>query len=36
MRRDLATQYTRLTSEMEQYREDGANILINNGWMEQP
>ncbi|RXT14895.1 DUF3231 family protein [Ammoniphilus sp. CFH 90114] len=36
MRRDLATQYTRLTSEMEQYGEDGANILIDNGWMEQP
>jgi hypothetical protein len=36
MRRDLATQYTRLTSEMEQYGEDGANILINNEWMEQP
>ncbi|RXT02821.1 DUF3231 family protein [Ammoniphilus sp. CFH 90114] len=36
MRRDLATQYTRLTAEMEQYGEDGANILINNGWMEQP
>jgi hypothetical protein len=36
MRRDLATQYTRLTMEMEQYGEDGANILINNGWMEQP
>jgi hypothetical protein len=36
MRRDLSTHYTRLTSEMEQYGEDGANILINNGWMEQP
>ncbi|MEW9674394.1 DUF3231 family protein [Ammoniphilus sp. 3BR4] len=36
MRRDLATQYVRMTSEMEQYGEDGANILINNGWMEQP
>lgn len=36
MRRDLATQYTRLTAEMEQYGEDGANILINHGWLEQP
>ena len=36
MRRDLATQYARLISEMEQYGEDGANIMINNGWMEQP
>jgi hypothetical protein len=36
MRRDLATQYTRLTTEMQQYGEDGANILIHNGWMEQP
>jgi hypothetical protein len=36
MRRDLALQYTRLATEMEQYGEDGANILINNGWMEQP
>src|SRR5699024_413384 len=28
MRRDLATQYVRLTAELEQYGEDGANIMI--------
>ncbi|MDF0728212.1 DUF3231 family protein [Cytobacillus sp. S13-E01] len=36
MRRDLGAQYTRLLAEMEQYGEDGGNIMINNSWMEQP
>ena len=36
MRRDLGVQYTRLIGEMEQYGEDGGNIMINNSWMEQP
>jgi hypothetical protein len=31
-----ATQYTRLITEMGQYAEDGVNLLIDNGWMEQP
>jgi hypothetical protein len=35
-RRDLIVQYTRLTGEMGKYAEDGANLLIKNGWMEQP
>lgn len=36
MRRDLAMQYQRIMTETQKYAEDGANILINNGWMEQP
>jgi hypothetical protein len=36
MRRDLAAHYVRLTAEIGQIAEDGANIMINNGWMEQP
>jgi hypothetical protein len=36
MRRDLAAQYTRLTAEMVQYAEDGANLLIAHEWLEQP
>ncbi|GAB3043359.1 DUF3231 family protein [Virgibacillus ainsalahensis] len=35
-RRDLGTHYARLTTEVAAYSEDGANILIDNGWMEQP
>lgn len=35
-RRDLAVIYGRLLAEVGLYAEDGANILINNGWMEQP
>jgi hypothetical protein len=35
-RRDLMVHYTRLTGEMGKYAEDGVNILIKNGWMEQP
>lgn len=36
MRRDLATTYQRIITETQTYAEDGANIMINNGWMEQP
>ncbi|MEW9674245.1 DUF3231 family protein [Ammoniphilus sp. 3BR4] len=36
MRRDLAAHYVRLTAEIAQFAEDGANIMIKNGWMEQP
>jgi hypothetical protein len=36
MRKDLATQYLRLMGEILQYAEDGANIMINNGWLERP
>ncbi len=35
-RRDVSSHYTRLMTEILQYAEDGANIMINNGWMEQP
>ncbi|MDL4842673.1 DUF3231 family protein [Aquibacillus rhizosphaerae] len=35
-RRDLAASYTRLMAEAGEYTEDGANIMIENGWMEQP
>lgn len=36
MRHDLGVTYGRLTAEMGLYGDDGANIMINNGWMEQP
>lgn len=36
MRKDLTVSYVRLTAEVLQYVEDGMNIMINNGWMEQP
>jgi hypothetical protein len=35
-RRDLSATYVRLMTEIGRYLEDGANIMINNGWMEQP
>ncbi|TFB18510.1 DUF3231 family protein [Filobacillus milosensis] len=35
-RRDLSTHYARLLIEVGQLSEDGANIMIDNGWMEQP
>lgn len=35
-RRDLATKYAILIAEIVKYAEDGVNILIDNGWMEQP
>jgi hypothetical protein len=35
-RHDLAHKYGRLLVEAGNYAEDGANILIDNGWMEQP
>ena len=35
-RRDIVTAYTRLTGEILLYSEDGANILIENGWLEGP
>ncbi|MGJ9458424.1 DUF3231 family protein [Oceanobacillus sp. CF4.6] len=35
-RRDLGAHYTRLIAEIAQYSEDCANIMIDNGWMEQP
>ncbi|WP_209124721.1 DUF3231 family protein [Alkalihalobacillus sp. BA299] len=35
-RHDLGVHYTRLIAEIVQYLEDGANIMIENKWMEQP
>ncbi len=35
-RRDLMGQYIRIMGEIGLYAEDGANLLIKNGWMEQP
>lgn len=35
-RRDLGVHYTRLLAEVALYAEDGAELLIKNGWMEQP
>jgi hypothetical protein len=35
-RGDIVSMYNRLSTEVQLYSEDGANILIKNGWMEQP
>ncbi|WP_163527405.1 DUF3231 family protein [Halobacillus ihumii] len=35
-RRDLGLAYTRLMADTALYAEDGSNIMIDNGWMEQP
>lgn len=35
-RHDLGAMYTRLVVEIAKYSEDGANIMIDKGWMEQP
>lgn len=35
-RRDIGLHYTRLLTETAKYLEDAANIMIKNGWMEQP
>lgn len=35
-RHDIAAKYARLLVEVGNYTEDGANIMIDNGWMEQP
>ncbi|RVT57219.1 DUF3231 family protein [Niallia taxi] len=35
-RRDLAFKYTKLMTEVGLYAEDGAELLIKNGWLEQP
>ncbi|MEH7415836.1 DUF3231 family protein [Neobacillus drentensis] len=35
-RRDLTLKYTILMADMERYAEDGAQLLIEYGWMEQP
>lgn len=35
-RPDLSLKYTRLATEIANYSRDGAKLLIENGWMEQP
>lgn len=35
-RRDISIHYTRLAAELVQYLSDGADMIINHGWMEQP
>lgn len=35
-RRDLAAKYAMMIAEIAKYAEDGVNIMINKGWMEQP
>lgn len=35
-RRDLAVKYATLIAEMGVFAEDGVNLLIEQGWMEQP
>ncbi|MFD2656413.1 DUF3231 family protein [Gracilibacillus thailandensis] len=35
-RRDIGTLYGRCLMDVSLYVEDGANIMIDNGWMEQP
>ncbi|MEH7748464.1 DUF3231 family protein, partial [Neobacillus drentensis] len=35
-RRDLGEKYVALTSELLRYAEDGANLMIDNGWLEEP
>lgn len=35
-RHDIASIFVRLSAEIANYAEDGANIMIENGWMEQP
>lgn len=35
-RRDIALEYTGLVTEIGLYAEDGAQLLIKNGWLERP
>lgn len=36
LRKDLVADYGRLAMEIGQYLDDGANIMIDNKWMEEP
>jgi Protein of unknown function (DUF3231) len=36
LRKDLGGHYTRLVSEILQYADDGAKLMIKNRWLEQP
>jgi len=35
-RKDIASDYIRLSGEVLLYSEDGTNIMIENGWLEEP
>ncbi|MBM7585410.1 hypothetical protein JOC86_001952 [Bacillus pakistanensis] len=35
-RKDLSLHFVRLSAELGKYAEDGATIMINNGWLEEP
>jgi Protein of unknown function (DUF3231) len=35
-RKDISLSFIRLSAEIASYAEDGANILIKNGWFEEP
>ncbi|SDJ03636.1 DUF3231 family protein [Natribacillus halophilus] len=35
-RKDIITDYSRLTAEIMKYSAESAKILIDNGWMEEP
>jgi len=35
-RRDIAPEYTYLMADIGRYAEDGAQLLIKKGWLEQP
>ena len=35
-RRDIALKYVTLTAELAKYAEDGANLMIDKGWLEEP
>ncbi|MFE8702775.1 DUF3231 family protein [Cytobacillus sp. FJAT-54145] len=35
-RRDIGLQYSRVSGEIAKYAEDGANIMIDHGWLEKP
>nr|WP_277674416.1 DUF3231 family protein [Piscibacillus halophilus] len=35
-RRDIGLNYSRLLTELLKYADDGARIMIKNGWMEEP
>jgi hypothetical protein len=36
LRHDLSTTIVRFMAELTNYTEDGVNILIDNGWLEEP
>lgn len=36
LRHDLVTLYPRLIAEVATYTEDGVNLMIDNGWLEEP